>query len=540
MFHILLVEDNPGDARLIRALLSEVEGLRFELVHVERLGDVPARMEEHPCSVVLLDLSLPDAHGLETVTRMHALAPTLPIVVLTGGDDETLALRAMHAGAQDYLVKGQVDGRLLARAMRYASERKRVERRFALLAEAGKILASSLELEGTLKSVARLAVASFADWCIVYVRDDDGQLRRQATAHVDPAREPLLQRLQPLPMDPSRPHPVFAALRSGSGQLLAEVDDATRAALAQNAEHRAIIQALDMRSVVVAPMTAHERTLGAIGFFRSRPNPYDADDLELAEELARRTAVALANARLYQQAQAATRARDEVLSVVSHDLGNSLSAMNVHARLLERYVQRTGGREEITERTQAIRSLVDQMHRLRQDLLDVASLEAGRLAVEPAPEDVLTLARETLDVLREIAAEKALRLVCEVAPGTPPVHADRGRLLQVLGNLLGNAVKFTPASGTITLSAAPAGGEVRFSVADTGAGIEPEHLPHVFDRFWQARHARRAGAGLGLAIARGIVEAHGGRIWVESQPGRGATFHFTVPAAPLPARAPFA
>jgi signal transduction histidine kinase len=368
---ILLVEDNPGDARLIRETLRDADSLDFELQHAERLAAALPLLAAHAADVVLLDLSLDDAHGLETVTRALAAAPGVPIVVLTGLDDETAAIQAVQAGAQDYLVKGQVEPGMLVRALRYAIERKRLEAERARLLEA---------------------------------------------------------------------------------------------------EHEA------------------------------------------------RTA-----------AEAAVRARDEVLRIVAHDIGNSLSAVKIHALVLERTLPAGDG--EARKRIAAIRDLTAQMDRLRQDLLDVTAIEAGRLAVEPGELAVGAVIAEAVESLAGGAAEKGVALAAAVEQGLPRVFADRERVLQVLANLAGNAVKFTPSGGRVEVSAAREGDEVRVAVRDTGPGIAAEDLPYVFDRFWQARSTRRAGAGLGLAIARGIVEAHGGRIGAESTVGEGSTFAFTLPVA---------
>lgn len=370
---ILLVEDNPGDARLIRETLRDAGSLAFELQHADRLSAALPLLAAHAADVALLDLSLPDAHGLETVTRALSAAPGVPIVVLTGLDDETVAIQAVQAGAQDYLVKGQVEPGTLARALRYAMERKRLEAERARLLEA---------------------------------------------------------------------------------------------------EHEA------------------------------------------------RTA-----------AEAAVRARDEVLRIVAHDIGNSLSAVKIHALVLERTLPVDDAGGEARKRTAAIRDLTAQMDRLRQDLLDVAAIEAGRLAVEPVELEVAAVVAEAVESLAGLAAEKGVALSAAVEEGLPRVFADRERVLQVLANLAGNAVKFTPSGGRVEVSAAREGDEVRVAVRDTGAGIAAEDLPYVFDRFWQARSTRRAGAGLGLAIARGIVEAHGGRIAAESTVGQGSTFAFTLPVA---------
>jgi PAS domain S-box-containing protein len=226
-------------------------------------------------------------------------------------------------------------------------------------------------------------------------------------------------------------------------------------------------------------------------------------------------------------AEAAVQARDDVLAIVSHDLRNPLNAIALSAGLL---------RERIPEESRAklvhlIRQSVDRMNRLVRDLLDVAKIEAGRLTIESAPLDLRELVQETCAAFDEQARERRLDVDVDVPGGAPVVLADGDRILQVLSNLVGNAIKFTPDGGRVTVRMQADAEEVRVSVSDTGPGIRPEDLPRVFDRFWQARRADRRGAGLGLAIAKGIVEAHGGRLWAESSPGAGSTFRFTLPRA---------
>jgi signal transduction histidine kinase len=172
------------------------------------------------------------------------------------------------------------------------------------------------------------------------------------------------------------------------------------------------------------------------------------------------------------------------------------------------------------------------MTRLIQDLLDVARLAAGQLSVEQVRVSTRDVVSEAVEAQKTLTASAGLELRAEVAPNVPDVWADRDRLLQAFANLIGNAIKFTEHGGRIAVGALPRDGEVLFWVADTGAGIAIADIPHAFDRFWQARKAGRSGAGLGLSIVKGIVEAHGGRIWVESTPGRGSTFFFTIPTAP--------
>jgi PAS domain S-box-containing protein len=220
----------------------------------------------------------------------------------------------------------------------------------------------------------------------------------------------------------------------------------------------------------------------------------------------------------------AVRSRDDLIATVSHDLRGPLSAILLAAESLE---ESNPDRYEIG----IIHRAVKNMERLVRDLLDMASIESGQLTITAAPSAVDKLVDEALETIQRTAAAKPIAIEKSVAGSPLRVHCDRGRILQVLGNLLGNAVKFTPADGHLSVRAALAGRFVLFAVSDTGPGIAPSQVPYVFDRFWRAKDNAKAGTGLGLAICKGIVEQHGGTIWVESQPGSGATFFFTLPRA---------
>jgi signal transduction histidine kinase len=270
---------------------------------------------------------------------------------------------------------------------------------------------------------------------------------------------------------------------------------------------------------------------GAMGFFAERPHRFSEDDVALAQDLAVRAALALDNARLYREAQDAICARDDVLAVVSHDLGNPLSAIRIGTSLLLRGLspeeKGSGGWQHLD----SIRQSAAQMERLIKDLIDVKRLEAGQVDLEREPQRVASLIAEACEMFTGIAAERRIDFQTALQSDNGAVDADRQRALQVLSNLLGNAFKFTPAGGTVRLTVTSANHEIEFAVTDTGPGILPEHVKQVFERFWQASRRRQEGIGLGLAIARSIVHAHGGRIWVESEAGRGSTFRFTLPAA---------
>jgi signal transduction histidine kinase len=241
-----------------------------------------------------------------------------------------------------------------------------------------------------------------------------------------------------------------------------------------------------------------------------------------------RAAFALDNARLYEAAQEATIARDHALGVVSHDLRNPISAIGMCARAL---LNATA--ENDTERRGLVTTIVDSTEltqRMIRDLLDVASIEVGRLSVERRAVSVRSVIERGVALFEREAAERGVRLMIGDLPELPSTTGDEERLVQVLANLIGNAMRFTDRGGAVRIGARRDGAMVEVSVNDTGAGIPASELPRIFERYWTVRrNAPKGGTGLGLTIARGIVEAHGGRLWAESTVGVGSTFRFTVP-----------
>jgi signal transduction histidine kinase len=323
------------------------------------------------------------------------------------------------------------------------------------------------------------------------------------------------------------PHKVLC---TGEPELVPDVTELWLEIAYEGPEGRKLALELAPRSVLLVPLRSRGRTLGLVTFaMAASGRRFGPADVTLGQELGRRLALAIDNARLYRTAQQAIRARDDVLGIVAHDLRSPLNAITTSASLLLRQPTQD---EQLRRHLGLIRRSSQQMERLIQDLLDVTRIEAGNLVLEQRSEDVAALVKEASDMFDDAAREKQLRLECHVEEDVPAVYADRFRVLQVLSNLLGNALKFTPAGGMVTLRAARDGGpDVRFSVSDSGPGIPEEQRAHIFDRFWQARETAHTGVGLGLSIARAVVEAHGGRIWVDSRPGEGSTFSFTLPAA---------
>ena len=421
----------------------------------------------------------------------------------------------------------------LAREQAARAEAEHAEHRAALLAEASRVLSASFDYQTTLAALVRLAVPSLADYCALDIVEDGDRFDRIGEAHVDPTKSQLLREVATFPRSSLTPHhPLMRVMTNGEPVLEREVTPAfIRLSFAEDGQ-RKIVEALGPRSLICVPLASSGPPLGALTLVTSDASGrrFSIADLSLAADLARRAAIVVEHARLFNEAQQATRARDDVLAVVAHDLRNPLNTVSMAVSLM---LESTPP-ERVQERRQVeiVRRAADRMNRMIQDLLDVKRMESGRLAIDVKAESPVSLINDTIDMLRPIASGSTIRLEANVEEGLPQVLADSARIQQVLSNLVGNAVKFTPRNGRVSITAEPADGEVRFGVIDTGPGIPAEQLPHIFGRFWQAQPSDRRGIGLGLAIAKEIVEAHKGKIWVESHVGLGSTFYFTLPTAP--------
>ena len=410
------------------------------------------------------------------------------------------------------------------------AEAENSQKRASLLAEASRVLGASFDYQTTLAALVRLAVPALADYCALDIVDADDTFERIGEAHVDPAKSQLLREVARFPKSAlTARHPLMRVMTTGAPVLEADITPAFIRGSFAEAGQRRVVEALEPRSLICVPLVTSGKPLGALTLVTSGSGRrYDVADLSLAADLARRAAIVVEHARLFHEAQQATRARDDVLAVVAHDLRNPLNTVTMAVSLM----LETTPPERVEERRQAeiVRRAADRMNRMIQDLLDVKRMESGQLTTDLKPELPATIINDTIDMLRPLAAGSTIMLEAHIEDDLPPVLADAARIQQVLSNLVGNAVKFTPRSGRITVCAEHIDREVRFGVIDTGPGIPAEQLPHIFGRFWQAKSDHR-GIGLGLAIAKGIVEAHNGRIWVESHLGLGSTFYFTLPTA---------
>ncbi|HVG25561.1 MAG TPA: GAF domain-containing protein, partial [Thermoanaerobaculia bacterium] len=407
------------------------------------------------------------------------------------------------------------------------------------LAEASDLLASSLEYETTLKTVTQLAVRSIADWCAVDISEEDGSYHRISVAHVDPEKVELameLERRYPPKADVSV---VARVIRSGKTEWMDDVPPALVDASAVDDEHRGLLQQLGLRSFIVVPLLAHGRVFGAMTFVLSFESGrrFGPTDVRLAEELARRGAVAIENARLYGAANAANRAKDEFLATLSHELRTPMTAVVGWARMLKMGLTP----DESADAVDAIEKSASVQMQLIEDILDMSRIMAGKLRIQSATVDMRGVVESALTTVRPAAENKGVEIISSFAAVIPQVSGDGYRLQQVVWNLLTNAVKFTSRGGTILVRLSPGDDGVCLTVRDSGIGIDPEFLPHVFERFRQADSSTtraHGGIGIGLTIVRYLVEMHGGTIAAESEGvGRGSTFRVTLPAMDARTRA---
>jgi PAS domain S-box-containing protein len=406
--------------------------------------------------------------------------------------------------------------------------------RLELLAGAGPLLAEPIEYETTLDAVAQLVVPVMADLCTVDLVEDDGAITKAAAYHADPEiRDQLEHLLDTTPRD-QVPSDLRAAIETAQPQLRDGAVDLLPGDTPE-AGYRRLIGAIGANSGITAPLVVGGRVVGILRLaMAGSGRRYAPQDLELARELAHHAALAIERARLYREAQVAIAARDDLFAFVTHDLQNYLATIRVSASgLAARHAadQRPNGHKQID----LISRTVTHMARLIEGLRDATMIETGQFTVATAPEDIAALVSDAVETLAPQAEAKELRLTMQLAGDLPAVACDRERVLQVIANLVGNAIKFTPHGGTIRVTAVATDAEVRLSVSDTGPGIPEAQFVRVFDRYWRGDDTG-PGAGLGLFIAKGIVEAHGGRIWVESTPGAGSAFHFTLPLAPATPR----
>jgi signal transduction histidine kinase len=409
--------------------------------------------------------------------------------------------------------------------------------RFTFLANATGDLSTSLDLETTLQRAACVAVPTLADWCTVHLISDSGKIETVARAAADPDLESAVDELQQhYPPAIGGLSPGAQALQSAQPVLVTEVTQEWLASTAVDAAHLSLLERLNPRAVMGIPLIARNRILGAMTFASVTPQRrYDAASLALATALARRCALAIDNARLYRETQDALRAREEFLSIASHELGGPLARLALYTELLTLAQSRNEIDDSLLTRSLgSIDRAINRLRTITQDLLDVARWAGGEIPIRPARMELGQVVREFVASYRQRFTGNH-QLTVRVARGKHMVSIDVNRLEQVFENLLDNAFKYSPEGGKVQVAVRPERGGVLVEVTDTGIGLPPGTTDCIFEPFGRAPNAERrsiSGMGLGLYICRRIVERHGGRIWAES-PGelQGTTMNVWLPGA---------
>jgi signal transduction histidine kinase len=541
---VLFVEDSSDDAELESFQLKHAG---FAVTY-ERVCSGPdlLRVVGQPWDVIIADYNMPGFTGLDALAICHDRRPELPFILVSGTLGEDRAVAALKAGASDYVLKDNLKrlGPAVIRALRESAqdrERERARRAERFLAGASAVLGESLEYEATLNRVAGLAVPEIADWCVVHMINDSGELQPLAIAHADATQVELaeeLRRRYPLSED-AQFGPGFV-IRTGQSLLVADLSAQLLAEAARDSQHLAVLQRVGARSYLGVPLRVRGVVLGAISLASSRPDRrYDAMDLGFAEELARRAAFAVDNARLYSGAQEAIRLRDDFLSVASHELRTPLTTLQLQLQSLLASVQK--GRPTVVDPREenklkrAVRS-TERLSDLVDTLVDVSRISSGGLPLSRVTVDLNAAARKMVERFGEESRRVASPLVLhEGEPGAAPIlgHWDRERVEQMIGSLLSNALKYGVGQ-PIDILLSGRDGWAEITVRDRGMGIASADLDRIFGRFERAVSVRNyGGLGLGLYMTREIAHSHGGSIHAESKPGEGASFTIRLPTKGL-------
>lgn len=532
---ILLVEDNPGDARLLREALKDITSYHFALEHVERLSQALERLRAEHFDVVLLDLSLPDGQGLDNLGSVRDAAASVPILVLTGLDDEEVAVKALRVGAQDYLVKGQADGSSIVRAIRYARERKGAEeqiqrhlKRISALRDINLAITSTLDLRTILDVLLEKIDLSFD-----YAFASTVRLFNPRTGLLEPVacRNLDLKRSEAEEWNSEGDIPTMV-FENQTPITIADVqsDPGTK--------NHEIFRKHGLFSYVGIPLIAKGNPLGVLGFYAKEEYRFSDQEINFLNTLADQAAIAIQNSQLHEetkrQADALEKSnniKDEFLSMTSHELKTPLIAIMGYAGLLG---EESLGKllPEQRRAVQVIKDRADDLLIMIRGILEATKLGAEAMTLEKERVDVKSLLEDLVE-LYNVPSKKGVAILWNYNKDTTTIFTDGVKLKQILQNLINNAIKFTE-QGQVKISARPLPEKrsVEFTVADTGIGIPEDRLPVIFEKFLQADSSEKRayeGIGLGLYIVKQFTELLGGSIKVETELGRGSAFTVIVP-----------
>lgn len=514
---VLVVEDEHLVALDIQRRLERMGHVALVAYSGE---DAIARIPMTHFDLVLMDIKLKGAvDGVDAARAIRAVQD-IPIVYVTAYADNVTLERARETEPYGYLLKPFQERELKAviemALQRHGSDvrRREQEETQRFLADATATMAATLDYRTVARGAAELLVPRYADWCTIHLHELDDSIPRFTFTCPDGEGE-----------SPTNGHSaqlLEAVLDSGKPELVVELRDAQTLAAELGAEHLDELRRLDARSVICVPLLARGQVLGALALACGpRRAPYTRADLRFVADFGQRLGMALDNALLYRKAERAIHMRDDVLAIVSHDLRSPLGTVLMQAELLVQV-------PEAQKAAEAIARSAERMNRLIGDLLDATAVNAGQVALDIKVHLLDDVIGEAIEMFRSQAECREISLGERVPSEPLSIRCDRDRIIQVLSNLIDNAVKFTPRGGRVLVEAERAPDGVRIEVHDTGRGIPAEQLPHLFDRFWRGQ-GRRNGAGLGLFIARGIVAAHGSELKVETAVGSGSRFFFALP-----------
>lgn len=412
--------------------------------------------------------------------------------------------------------------------------------RFRMISEFSSALVGPLDMKAILGIIPNSIVPEFADFCSVELIENN-VLRRMGMACVDTLTEGhCLKMIEDgtMVVSADSPHPSCRAIQERK-PLLLQLDDGNRDQLAYNAEHLKVLQDQKPKSGMWVPIMLQDQPVGVL-CFTSHSKAFQNDHLEVANELARRTALSIENIRLFEETKIAVIRREETMAVVSHDLKNPITAIKLSSEILRRCFEQEAGRSSDLRQSKIYQTMKNGLRtldssatlaiQLIQDLLDFAQLESGALHLEIGCRPVGELFVGIRDVMKTIADAKSIDLQFELLAADADILCDLNKISQVLSNLVGNAIKFSAPGACVRVRSEWHGDQILFSVSDTGPGIGEESLLRIFDRYWRPEGSTVQGIGLGLSIAKGIVEAHHGKIWCESRLGEGSSFYFVLPA----------
>jgi PAS domain S-box-containing protein len=412
------------------------------------------------------------------------------------------------------------------------TERKKSEEAQRFLTDASRVLAASLDAATTLESLANLIVPRYADRCIIDLVDEDGKISRITVKDVEPSNEPLAYQVQKWrKAELVQPRGITRTLHTGESQFYPEVLESDLHLHMQDEASLDILRKLRISSQIIVPLIARGRTLGAMSLvYTTSGRRYTPADLVLIEDLGRRTALAVDNARLYEESQQAIHLRDEFLSVAAHELKTPVTSLRGFAQVTLRQLEKTNDFD--LERTRRAFINIDQqsdkLARLVTQLLSIARIQAGRLILDLEQTDFVRLVEDVVTAAQMRTAKHTIALE---APVILPITCDPLRLEQVITNLVDNAIKYSPDGGDIDIEITrPESNRVHFMITDHGIGIAPEHRGKIFQRFYQAqKRTYLEGMGLGLYISHEIVVLHGGTIQVEFPSEGGTRFIVSLP-----------